>query len=122
MLCADTCARATRGAAFAAFAALFLLPGLARAQQPITLWHVFNLDTDIIYIGIKSFNESQNTHRIEPRLVPANPLSAERIKASATGSFPSLVTIDNPNVASFAAQGSLTDLTDRVKASAVIKP
>jgi len=111
-----------RRAVLAAVVAPLLLPGLAAAQKPITLWHVFNLDTDIIYIGIKSFNESQNTHRIEPRLVPANQLSAELIKAIATGSVPDLVTIDNPNVASFAAQGSLTDLTDRVKASAVIKP
>jgi multiple sugar transport system substrate-binding protein len=93
-----------RRAVLAAVVALLLLPGLAAAQKPITLWHVFNLDTDIIYIGIKSFNESQNTHRIEPRLVPANQLSAELIKAIATGSVPDLVTIDNPNVASFAAQ------------------
>jgi hypothetical protein len=28
---------------------------------------VFNPHTDIIYIGIKSFNESQNTYRIQPR-------------------------------------------------------
>ena len=41
-----------RRAVLAAVVALFLLPGLAAAQKPITLWHVFNLDTDIIYIGI----------------------------------------------------------------------
>src|SRR5690348_5498585 len=111
-----------RRAVLAAVVAPLLLPGLAAAQKPITLWHVFNLDTDTIYIGIKSFNESQNTYRIEPRLVPANQLSAELIKALATGSVPDLATMDNPNVASFAAQGSLTDLTDRVKASALIKP
>jgi len=111
-----------RRVVLAAVVALFLLPGLAAAQKPITLWHVFNLDTDIIYIGIKSFNESQKTYRIEPRLVPANQLSAELIKAIATGSVPDLVTMDNPNVASFAAQGSLTDLTDRVNTSALIKP
>ena len=54
--------------------------------------------------------------------MPANQLSAELIKAIATGSVPDLVTMDNPNVASFAAQGSLTDLTDRVNTSALIKP
>lgn len=100
---------------------LWLAPA-ALAQKPVTVWHVFNLETDIIYVGIKAFNESQNAYRIEPRLVPANQLSAELIKAIATGSVPDLVTMDNPNVASFAAQGSLTDLTDRVGKSSVVKP
>ena len=94
----------------------------ALAQKPVTLWHVFNLETDIIYVGMKAFNESQNEYRIEPRLVPANQLNAELIKAIATGSVPDLVTMDNPVVASFAAQGSLIDLTDRVGKSSVIKP
>ena len=57
-----------------------------------------------------------------PRLVPANQLVAELIKAIATGSVPDLVTLDNPLVASFSAQGSLLDLTDRVGKSKLIKP
>lgn len=105
-----------------ALAALCLSALPASAQKPVTLWHVFNLETDIIYVGMKAFNESQHEYRIEPRLVPANQLSAELIKAIATGSVPDLVTMDNPNVASFAAQGSLTDLTDRVGKSSVVKP
>ena len=46
----------------------------------------------------------------------------ELIKAIATGSVPDLVTLDNPFVASFAAQGSLLDLSDRVGKSKLIKP
>ena len=104
-------------------ACVWLALGSAMAQpKPVTLWHVFNLETDMIYGGIKSFNESQSAYRIDARLVPANQLVAELIKAVATGSVPDLVTLDNPVVASFAAQGSLLDLTDRVSKSKLIKP
>jgi multiple sugar transport system substrate-binding protein len=104
-----------------AFACLW--SGAVMSQpKPITLWHVFNLETDMIYGGIKSFNESQTTYQIDARLVPANQLVAELIKAVATGSVPDLVTLDNPVVASFASQGTLLDLTDRIAASKVIKP
>jgi multiple sugar transport system substrate-binding protein len=102
---------------------LGLSAGAALAQpKPISLWHVFNLETDMIYGGIKSFNESQTAYRIDARLVPANQLAAELIKAIATGSVPDLVTLDNPVVASFASQGTLLDLTDRVAASKVVRP
>jgi multiple sugar transport system substrate-binding protein len=94
----------------------------AAEPKPVALWHVFNLETDMIYGGIKSFNETQSEYRIDARLVPANQLVAELIKAIATGSVPDLVTLDNPVVASFSAQGSLLDLTDRVSRSKLIKP
>lgn len=100
---------------------LALNPAMAQ-PKPVTLWHVFNLETDMIYGGIKSFNETQSKYRIDARLVPANQLPAELIKAIATGSVPDLVTLDNPVVASFSAQGSLLDLTDRVHNSKIIKP
>ena len=107
----------------AAVAVVWLALGTAMAEpKPVSLWHVFNLETDMIYGGIKSFNESQSEYRIDPRLVPANQLVAELIKAIATGSVPDLVTLDNPVVASFSAQGSLLDLTDRVSKSKLIKP
>jgi multiple sugar transport system substrate-binding protein len=88
----------------------------------VSLWHVFNLDTDMIYGGMKTFNESQSEYRIEPRLVPGVQIVTELIRAIATGSVPDLVTIDSPVVASFSAQGTLTDLTDRVAQSKFIKP
>ncbi len=100
------------------------LSATAAWAQPktVTLWHVFNLETDMIYGGIKAFNESQSEYRIEPRLVPANQVVTELIRAVATGSVPDLVTLDSPVVASFSAQGTLTDLTDKVSKSALIKP
>jgi multiple sugar transport system substrate-binding protein len=104
-------------------AIVLLSCGAAMAQpKPVALWHVFNLETDMIHGGIKSFNETQTAYRIDARLVPANQLVAELIKAVATGSVPDLVTLDNPAVASFASQGTLLDLTDHVAKSTVVKP
>jgi multiple sugar transport system substrate-binding protein len=100
---------------------LALGPAMAQPKS-VTLWHVFNLETDMIHGGIKSFNETQSAYRIDARLVPANQLVAELIKAIATGSVPDLVTLDNPAVPSFSAPGSLLDLTDRVGRSKLIKP
>ncbi len=95
----------------------------ARAEtKTVTLWHVFNLDTDMIYPGMKAFNEAQTDYRVEPRLVPGVQIVTELIRAIATGSVPDLVTIDSPVVASFSAQGTLTDLSDRVAKSTFIKP
>ena len=54
--------------------------------------------------------------------MPGPQITTELIKAIATGSVPDLVTLDNPVVASFSAQGTLTDLTDLVGKSTFIKP
>src|ERR1051326_973216 len=68
---------------FILMAMSWLLAGAAMAQpKSVTLWHVFNLETDMIYGGIKSFNETQTAYRIDARLVPANQLGAGLIKAA----------------------------------------
>ena len=104
-------------------AAASLVAGRARADtKTVSLWHVFNLETDMIYPGMKNFNASQSEYKVEPRLVPGAQIVTELIRAIATGSVPDLVTIDSPVVASFSAQGSLTELTDRVAQSKFIKP
>src|SRR4051812_47064915 len=104
-------------------AALCLGLSAASAEpKTVSLWHPFTLETDMIHGAIKSFNESQSEYRIDPRIVPGPQISTELVKAVASGSVPDLVTIDNPIVASFSAQGSLTDLTDRVSKSRFIKP
>ena len=103
-------------------AALCLSASAASAQKTVSLWHVFNLETDMIHGGIKSFNASQKDYQVEARILPGNQLVTELIKAIATGSVPDLVTVDSPIVTSFAAQGTLTDLTDRVGKSTFIKP
>ncbi len=104
-------------------AVLCALAGPAAAEpKTVSLWHPFTLETDMIHGGIKSFNESQSDYRIDARIVPGPQMVTELIKAVATGSVPDLVTLDNPVVASFSAQGTLTDLTDRVGKSTFIKP
>jgi len=97
-----------------------LIAGEAMAQKVITLWHPYNAETDMIHYGIKSFNESQKDYRIEARLVPYTQLTAEMIKAVATGTPPDLVTLNDPVVASFASQDQLVDITERIKNSKVI--
>ncbi len=99
--------------------ALAPLPAMADPKT-ISLWHLFGYDTDIIFYGIKAFNESQSNYKIEPRLVPYTQINAELIKAIAAGSPPDLVVFNGPVVPSFASQGQLTDLTDRVTASKTI--
>jgi multiple sugar transport system substrate-binding protein len=110
--------------AFASALAALILSAASAFAEPktVTVWHVFNLDTDMIHGGIKGFNAAQNDFRVEPRLVPGPQIVNELIKAIATGSVPDLVTLDNPVVANFSAEGTLTDLTDRVAKSTLVKP
>src|SRR6516162_9015393 len=90
----------------AAFALLSAGP-VSAEPKTVTIWHVFNLETDMIHGGIKAFNGSQQEYRVEPRILPGTQIVTELIKAIATGSPPDLVTIDNPVVPSFSAQGVL---------------
>ena len=87
----------------------FALTPASAQTKTVTLWHPFTLETDMIYGGIKTFNESQSEYKIDARIVPGPQIATELIKAIATGSVPDLVTLDNPVVASFSAQGTLTD-------------
>ena len=82
-----------------------LLASEAIAQKVITLWHPYNAETDMIHYGIKTFNESQKDYRIEARLVPYTQLTAEMIKAVATGTPPDLVTLNDPVVAQLRIPG-----------------
>ena len=107
--------------ALAASVCVAVSPASAQTKT-ISLWHPFTLETDMIYGGIKAFNESQSEYKIDARIVPGPQIATELIKAIATGSVPDLVTLDNPVVASFSAQGTLTDLTDMVGKSTFIKP
>lgn len=111
-----------RRALLAVAAVLGLVSAASAAPRTITLWHVFTLETDMIHGAIKSFNAAQGDFQIDARIVPGPQIATELIKAIASGSVPDLVTIDNPVVASFSAQGTLTDLTARVGASTFIKP
>lgn len=99
-----------------------LIATAAAAKEPVVLWHVFNLDTDIIHTGVREFNASQDKYEVDARLIPSNQFVAELIRAVATRSAPDVVTLNDPYVASFSGQGALTDLTGRIAASKVINP
>jgi multiple sugar transport system substrate-binding protein len=103
-------------------AATVLISGRrARAEtKTVSLWHIYNNPADMIHLGIKKFDEGQADFRIEERLVPYTQLNPELVRAVATGAPPDLVVINDPDVAGFASQGQLTDLTDRVANSKVI--
>src|SRR5258708_19463425 len=105
-------------------AAALVLSASAVSAEPktVTLWHVFNLDTDMIHGGIKAFNASQSEYRVEPRILPGPQIAAELIKSIAAGSVPDLVPLANPLVPSFSAEGTLTDLTHRLPKSEAVNP
>src|SRR5215470_15380570 len=109
-----------------ASAAAVAMPALvqrARAQaKTVTLWHIYNNESDMIHLGIRKFNESRKDYQIEQRLVPYVQINPELIRAIATGSPPDLIVINDPDLASYASQGQFTDLTDRIAASKVIDP
>ena len=93
-----------------------------RAAEPkkIALWHIYARDFDMIYLGIKMFNEANNGYVIEPRLIPYVQINPELIRAIATDSPPDLVVINDPDIASYSSQGQFLDLTDRVAKSSRI--
>ena len=102
-------------------AATLLAGRAARAEaKTVSLWHIYNNPADMIHLGIKKFDEGQGEYRIEERLVPYTQLNPELVRAIATGAPPDLVVINDPDIAGFASQGQLTDLTDRVAASKII--
>ena len=65
----------TKKLMLACVAASWFMTGGAMAQKVVTLWHPYNQETDLIHVGIKSFNESQKDYRIEARLVPYTQLT-----------------------------------------------
>lgn len=98
-------------------------PGLAQAQaaRRVDLWHVFNIETDMIHPAIRAFNAANQDVQIEPRIVPLPQIAPEITRAVATGAVPDLITASNEQVVALAAQGVLDDITDHVRASQSIQ-
>ena len=92
----------------------------ARAADEIQMWHIFGAETEPGLKNIKHWNDTQD-QKIEGKFIPFSQLSQQLIKGIATGDVPDLITVDNPNVASFATQGALEELTALVAASPTIK-
>ena len=96
-----------------AAAAVAMSAGAAGAQETVTLWHPFTLETDMIHGGIKPRSTNRRTTTASrPRIVPGPQIATELIKAIATGSVPDLVTIDNPVVRELLGAGR-ADRPDR---------
>jgi multiple sugar transport system substrate-binding protein len=104
----------------AAVAALGAPRVCAAEPKKIALWHIYARDFDMIYLGIRMFNEANNGYIIEPRLIPYVQINPELIRAIATDSPPDLVVINDPDIASYSSQGQFLDLTDRVAKSSRI--
>jgi len=103
--------------------AVLAAPGMLRAQgRTLSLWHVFNLETEAyMRDGVAEWNAANPNSRIEERIIPFAQYRTELVRSIATGEPPDLCVIDNPDTPSFAAQNQLHDLTARVTASARIK-
>ena len=93
----------------------------AQAARRVELWHVFNIDTDMIHPAIRAFNAANADLQIEPRVVPLPQIAPEITRAVATGAVPDIITASNEQVVALAAQGVLDDITDHVRASTTIK-
>jgi len=104
-------------------AAPIAAPALVQAQaRTISLWHVFNLETEAyMREGVRDWNAQNPNQRIEERIIPFAQYRTELVRAIATGDVPDLCVIDNPDTPSFAAQNQLTDLTQRVATSERIR-
>lgn len=99
--------------------ALALGPGAALAQKKIELWHVFNLETDMIHGAIRNWNARNPAVQIAPRVVPLAQLNTEFTKAIAVGSVPDVILFGGESMASYSSQGAFEDLTDMIKASKI---
>jgi multiple sugar transport system substrate-binding protein len=106
-----------KGTAATAATALTGAKASAQAAKKVALWHIYSRDFDMIHLGIRLFNERQKEYVIEPRVIPYVQIVPELVRAIATGSPPDLVTINDPDVASYSSQGQFTDITDRVAKS-----
>lgn len=87
----------------------------------ITVW---SLDRDIQPAPnlIKEFNALKNGITVEYRQIQFDDVVSEAMRAFSTGQAPDIIAVDNPEHALFSSRGAFLDLTDRIKASSVVKP
>ena len=86
----------------------------------ITVW---SLDRDIQPAPnlVKQFNDLKNGITVEYRQIQFDDVVSEAMRAFSTGQAPDIIAVDNPEHALFSSRGAFLDLTDRIKASQVIK-
>lgn len=101
----------------AAAAALVTSTIAAVAETKLDVWHVINIDKDMVHDGIKTFNELDPNIQAEERIVPFAQLEPELLKAIATGDVPDAVMLASNSVPAFAVGNALIDLTDMIAKS-----
>jgi multiple sugar transport system substrate-binding protein len=98
---------------------LAMSPLAALAQKKVELWHVFNLETDMIHGAIKNWNSRNPGVQIDARVVPLAQLNTEFTKALASGSVPDVVLFGGEAMAAYSSQNAFEDLTDLIKGSRI---
>jgi multiple sugar transport system substrate-binding protein len=108
------------GAVALASVSALALPAVAEDVK-IMVW---SLDRDIQPAPnlIKEFNALKNGITVEYRQIQFDDVVSEAMRAFSTGQAPDIIAVDNPEHALFSSRGAFLDLTDRIKASSVVKP
>jgi multiple sugar transport system substrate-binding protein len=108
------------GAVALASVSALALPAMAEDVK-IMVW---SLDRDIQPAPnlIKEFNALKNGITVEYRQIQFDDVVSEAMRAFSTGQAPDIIAVDNPEHALFSSRGAFLDLTDRIKASSVVKP
>lgn len=109
------------GALAMAGVSTFALPALAETVT-LKIWGIDGANGPGIADTLsKEFDEANDDITVEYRTVPFDDLVNESLRAFATGQAPDIIAVDNPDFALFSSRGAFLDITDRVKASTVIK-
>lgn len=84
-------------------------------QQEVEFWYYFGGNEEQVLLKqIEAFNKSQDQYKIVSQYIPFADMK-QRLSVGMMGDdLPDIVTIDNPDHASFAAAGILADITDKV--------
>lgn len=109
------------GALAMASVSTFALPAMAETVT-LKIWGIDGANGPGIADTLsKEFDEANDDITVEYRTVPFDDLVNESLRAFATGQAPDIIAVDNPDFALFSSRGAFLDITDRVKASTVIK-
>lgn len=109
------------GALAMAGVSAFALPAMAETVT-LKIWGIDGANGPGIADTLsKEFDEANDDITVEYRTVPFDDLVNESLRAFATGQAPDIIAVDNPDFALFSSRGAFLDITDRVKASTVIK-
>jgi multiple sugar transport system substrate-binding protein len=108
----------------ASFAGAALLGGAAScggggSSGPVTLtwWDYWTEGATLTAIEnlLERYAEANPDVTVDRRSIPFDQLKPALLRASAAGELPDIAVIDNPDMASFAAQGVLLDVTERAE-------